>query len=32
MTKMDKEEVQVMIDQSIGKEIDNHNKTDTIIL
>jgi hypothetical protein len=28
---MDKEEVQAMIDQSVAKAIDNHNKTATII-
>ena len=31
MSKMDKEEVQAMIDQSVAKAIDNHNKTATII-
>jgi hypothetical protein len=31
MVKMDKEEVQAMIDQSVAKAIDNHNKTATII-
>ena len=31
MAKMDKEEVQAMIDQSVAKAIDNHNKTATII-
>jgi hypothetical protein len=31
MVKMDKEEVQAMIDQSVAKAIDKHNKTATII-
>jgi hypothetical protein len=31
MAKMDKDEVQAMIDQSISRAIDNHNKTATII-
>ena len=31
MAKMDKEEVQAMIDESVAKAIDNHNKTATII-
>ena len=29
--EMDKDEVQAMIDQSIAKAIDNHNKSATII-
>ena len=31
MKKMSEEEVQAMIDQSIAKAIDKHNKTATII-
>lgn len=31
MVKMDKDEVQAMIDQSVAKAIDKHNKTATII-
>ena len=31
MVKMDKEEVQAMIDQSVAKAIDKHNKTATRI-
>jgi hypothetical protein len=31
MVKMDKEEVQAMIDQSVAEAIDKHNKTATII-
>jgi hypothetical protein len=31
MKKMDKDEVQAMIDQSIAKAIDKHNKSATII-
>jgi len=31
MAKMNKEEVQAMIDQSVAEAIDTHNKTATII-